>query len=265
VSVPWTSSVARGAALVLLGLVAGWACTPGEAATADKARPAADASASTTSTSSPAPAADAPRAADAELDTDPAVASGALIEPGVLRMVVAELAQGRSGPGGEPFEIALRTPGLPPGHARRFGTTTLPTALRLHEPDLSQYPCVSCHLGTGFDPRVDRVADAHQNIQPVHPAEAGAACSACHAAENVELLTLPTGERATLDHAYRLCAQCHYRQTDAWAAGAHGKRLDGWQGRRVVMGCTDCHDPHRPALETRMPFRPPIIHRSRQR
>jgi formate-dependent nitrite reductase cytochrome c552 subunit len=108
-----------------------------------------------------------------------------------------------------------------------------------------------------------RVRDAHQNIKPVHPKQTGAACSTCHAPDNVELLALKTGERPTLDHTYRLCAQCHYSQAEAWAAGAHGKRLDGWQGKRVVLGCADCHDPHKPGIEQRIPFRAPQLERPR--
>ena len=88
-------------------------------------------------------------------------------------------------------------------------------------------------------------------------------CSTCHSAGDVELLTLKSGERATLDHTYRLCAQCHFTQAKAWAGGGHGKRLDGWQGRRVLMGCADCHDPHKPATEQRVPFRAPRIERIR--
>jgi formate-dependent nitrite reductase cytochrome c552 subunit len=109
----------------------------------------------------------------------------------------------------------------------------------------------------------ERIADAHQNIKPIHPAQTGAACSTCHAPDNVELLALKSGDRATLDHAYRLCAQCHFSQAEAWAGGGHGKRLDGWQGRRVVMGCADCHDPHKPALEPRLPFGGPQLQRPR--
>ena len=71
-----------------------------------------------------------------------------------------------------------------------------------------------------------RVGDAHQNIDPVHPSRTGARCSTCHAGDNVELLALADGNRATLDETYRLCAQCHFEQVDNWAAGAHGKRLD---------------------------------------
>ena len=109
--------------------------------------------------------------------------------------------------------------------------------------------------------RDERIKDAHQNIKPVHPKQTGATCATCHAADNVELLALKNGERATLDHTYRLCAQCHFSQAEAWAGGAHGKRLDGWQGRRVVMGCADCHDPHNPAIESRIPFRAPQLQR----
>ncbi|MGZ5380018.1 MAG: hypothetical protein ACXWD8_19140, partial [Mycobacterium sp.] len=122
-----------------------------------------------------------------------------------------------------------------------------------------QFPCTSCHLGRGMILADKRVKDAHQNIKSVHPVQTGGVCSTCHASDDVELLTLKSGERTTLDHTYRLCAQCHFSQAEAWAGGAHGKRLDGWQGRRVLMGCADCHDPHKPAIESRIPFRAPQL------
>jgi hypothetical protein len=157
------------------------------------------------------------------------------------------------------FEVALRTAEQIGGHWRRFGSTTMRITLRTRSPDLSQYPCTSCHLGLTVKMADRRVADAHQNIEPVHPRATGAVCSTCHAPDNVERLAVKSGERPTLDHSYRLCGQCHAPQVAAWSGGGHGKRLDGWQGRRVVVGCTDCHDPHRPALEPRIPFRPPRL------
>jgi hypothetical protein len=183
-------------------------------------------------------------------------------QPGQLATVVGEPVVGRTRPGGEPFEVAVRTSGERTHLTRRFGSRSMDLGARVRQPDLGQYPCSSCHVDGGVLPGVDRVADAHRNIQPVHPRETGASCTGCHAPENVGLLALGNGERATLDHAYRLCAQCHSPQVEDWAAGAHGKRLDGWQGRRVLMGCADCHDPHHPALENRIPFRPPHIPRS---
>jgi hypothetical protein len=168
-----------------------------------------------------------------------------------------------NGPGGQPFDVALRTADPASAHARKFGAITMQTALRTRAPNLEQYPCTSCHLGRRLILAEERVADAHRNITAAHPAQTGSLCSTCHAPDNVELLALENGERATLDHAYQACAQCHVSQAEAWAGGAHGKRLDGWQGPRVLMGCADCHDPHDPTLEPRIPFRAPQLQRIR--
>lgn len=183
------------------------------------------------------------------------------IQPGQLRTVATAPVLNWTGPGGKPFEVQIRTQDPTSANARSFGTITLRNSARVRSPDLGQYPCTSCHLGRGTVLRDQRIGDAHQNIKPSHPAQTGATCATCHAPDNVELLALKNGERATLDHAYRVCAQCHFSQAEAWAGGGHGKRLDGWLGRRVVMGCADCHDPHRPTLETRIPFRAPVLER----
>ena len=185
-----------------------------------------------------------------------------MLAPGALGFLAAEPVIGWKGPGDLPFEVTLRTADPITALARRFGTVTMRTSLRARAPDLGQYPCTSCHLGRAIALADERRADAHRNINPVHPSQTGATCSTCHSPTDVEQLTLKSGERATLDHAYRLCAQCHFSQANAWAGGAHGKRLDAWQGRRIVMGCADCHDPHKPALEARIPFRAPHLKRS---
>ena len=189
----------------------------------------------------------------------------ATLQPGSLQNVYAAPVSNWQGPGGQPFEVALRTVDPSTSNSRRFGTITLRTSLRVRAPDLGQYPCTSCHLGRRMVLAERRVAGAHENIKTPHPVQLGGACSTCHSADNVEWLALKSGERVTLDHTYRLCAQCHFSQTEAWAGGAHGKRLDGWQGRRVLMGCADCHNPHKPAIESRIPFRAPQLERPRGR
>jgi hypothetical protein len=209
------------------------------------------------------PAIDSAAAARARASQPPVTL--ALIQPGQLRTVSALPVEKWTGPGEQLFEVQIRTDDPSNANARRFGTITLRNSARVRAPGLGQYPCTSCHLGRGMILRDARIKDAHQNIQPTHPAQTGATCSTCHAADNVELLALKSGERATLDHAYRVCAQCHFNQAESWAGGAHGKRLDGWQGRRVVMGCADCHDPHRPAIESRIPFRAPQLKRPQYR
>jgi hypothetical protein len=188
--------------------------------------------------------------------------SSRMLEPGELHAVVSATVQGRTGPGDQPFDIALRTVPTQLGHSRRFGMRTLDISLRSGMREPGMYPCASCHMGRSLTLTQERTGDAHRDVQPVHPAETGAACGNCHASRDVEQLALASGQFATLDHAYLLCAQCHSPQVQAWSNGAHGKRLDGWQGRRVVMNCADCHDPHAPALRPRMPFRPPRLHRT---
>jgi hypothetical protein len=190
-------------------------------------------------------------------------ARNAALEPGVLATVQAVPVERWKGPGDRPFEVARRSAAPQAGHSRMFGTITLPIALRSRTADISQYPCTSCHLGRKVVMVNKRIEDAHNNIRPVHPDQTGAVCSTCHSADDVALLTLKSGDRATLDESYRLCAQCHFPEAKAWAGGAHGKRLDGWQGRRVVMACADCHDPHNPGVQVRIPFRAPQIERNR--
>ena len=177
-----------------------------------------------------------------------------------LLSIPVELVQGRTGPGGRPFYVARRTSGG--AHlSGQIGTESFRLALRVREPGLTQYPCASCHQGTELviDGGARDGEAVHQNIQPVHPAETGAQCTTCHAYDNVATLILQQGDTASMDHVYRLCAQCHFSEVDSWAQGAHGKRLVGWRGRRVVMGCTDCHSPHQPATEPRTPYPGPAL------
>ncbi len=260
-----------GAAALLWVLAAAAGCggagrePPPEAATAEAEPGTADAE-SASADVEPASAEAEPADHDAD-PTEPATATPeASATPGAspgtpptLATVEAAPVQGRSGPGDRPFEVALRTPSRV-GHHRRIGRKTFEISLRSTE--LVHYPCASCHVPGEPVVQSERIADAHRDVRPVHPAESGARCLSCHAVDDVERLELASGERVTLDHAYRLCAQCHASQADAWANGAHGKRLDGWRGRRVLMGCADCHDPHRPAVGRRIPFPGPIIPRT---
>lgn len=176
--------------------------------------------------------------------------------PSALKSVAAEAVQGRTGPAGDTFYVALRAPNAATHLSRQIGQAVFPLGLRVSTPDLTQYPCASCHegqdiIGEGAERDEDGI---HHNIQPIHPEETGAQCTTCHAVDDVGTLRLENGGTASINHAYQLCAQCHFPEVDSWAAGAHGKRLVGWRGRRVVMGCADCHDPHQPATEPRIPY-----------
>jgi hypothetical protein len=190
------------------------------------------------------------------------VVAPVLPDPPGLAMVRSEPVVGRTGPGGQPFEVVARNR-QQRGHDRLIGRRNFEISLR-GDPSTTD-ACSSCHRPGRAVIGPDRIEDAHRYVLPQHPAESGTHCLTCHAPDDVERLVLASGERVGLDHAYRLCAQCHYAQVDAWAAGVHGKRLDGWRGRRVVMGCADCHDPHQPAIAPRMPFPGPQLPRTGRR
>ncbi len=181
-------------------------------------------------------------------------------QPPLLRALVAVPVIGFTGPGGGSFEVASRLSGSDAVRHRQIGMRTFALPLRSSATGLRQYPCATCHQGTRVTVRPDE--PRHDNIRPEHPRFAEGACATCHVSSSVERLALAGGETATLDHAYRLCAQCHFSQARDWAAGAHGKRLVAWGARRVVMSCTECHDPHRPGLEPRLPFPGPRIRRA---
>ena len=171
-------------------------------------------------------------------------------EPLGLQGLAADTVRGWTGPGGRPFEVTLRTRGNAAHLHQRIGRETFPLAARTSGLTLTQYPCTACHQGTVASG--DLPGQGHPGVQALHPS--GAECSTCHLSDAVHLLDVPRGEPATLDHAYQLCAQCHFPESDAWAAGIHGKRLEGWSGRRVVMNCADCHDPHAPSVAPRLPY-----------
>lgn len=159
--------------------------------------------------------------------------------PRALRTIRTIEAAGLTGPGGTAFSVAVRTS------------------------QMTNFPCGSCH-GAGKTTVATPAGGrrAHEGIVPVHPKALGSRCDTCHDPSNLERLRLQDGGTVTLDQAFMLCRQCHFQQAEDWAAGAHGKRLAGWRGRRVVMNCTDCHDPHVPVTVKRMPVEFPRIPRT---
>jgi len=217
-------------------------------------------------------------AVDAPAKTSPVV-------EGLLREVPSTPAVEVTGPSGEPFLVALRTPeiGYYPCvdcHIRPIGTKSRTLAQMHYEgpehegatridcftchdpasPRSLKLDCARCHEREGArDLMPSRTA--HLTIQLGHPGGKYRNCLTCHAPENPGLLALQDGRRATLDEAYRLCAGCHFMQARDWAGGAHGKRLAGWQGERVILSCTGCHDPHHPKFPVRRPVTFPKLAR----
>ena len=124
---------------------------------------------------------------------------------------------------------------------------------------LNFYPCEDCHAAMPVN------ATRRQLYSP-HPGtlDHGAGriwCLDCHAGENRNALKTLAGEEVGFDEAYQVCGQCHYQPQKDWFYGAHGKRVDNWQGERELYNCTHCHNPHDPAVRPRAPEPPPPVRR----
>lgn len=128
---------------------------------------------------------------------------------------------------------------------------------------LTQYPCSYCHDDVAGSPApLDGDARTmHADIELKHAAAHVMDCFTCHHEDNLDALRLNDGSPVGFDHSYRMCTQCHFEQGRDWVGGAHGKRVGGWQGKRVVTNCTGCHDPHAPAFDQRWPRKFPRIPR----
>lgn len=128
---------------------------------------------------------------------------------------------------------------------------------------IRKFPCAECHTsslpsrsGDPFDPRDTSGTGkrkAHWDVAIHHAPAQTMDCRTCHDPAAAMGLRTLRGEPVAYDHSYKLCMQCHFQEARDWSGGAHGKRLGGWAGERVVQNCTGCHNPHQPAFPTRMP------------
>ncbi len=223
----------------------------------------------------------------AESDTHAADATNPIVS-GVLRTVRSAPVVGFEGPEGKSFGVALRTPevGHYPCtgcHVRPIGSKDISLAQmhgnRAEHQGASQIECNFCHnpnrpgaliLECALCHEREGVRElmpsttAHLTVSLSHPnGRSGRLrnCFTCHNPENPGTLVLQDGSTASLDEAYRLCAGCHFMQAEDWAGGAHGKRFAGWQGDRVILSCTGCHNPHSPLFPIRKPVTFPKIAR----
>ena len=139
--------------------------------------------------------------------------------------------EGIQGPGGQLFSVARRI--------NKIG----------------QYPCTACHEIPLAQPSPSDLSSRwmHTDIQLHHAVSM--TCQTCHNYDQMNTLQSPDSQAPlSFDHSYNQCGQCHFQQLRDWRGGAHGKRLAGWQGKRVVQNCSGCHDPHAPTFVQRTPM-----------
>lgn len=132
------------------------------------------------------------------------------------------------------------------------------------ESKISQFACSNCH-DKALPERQQgtfRHSFMHLDIEMNHAGTETMDCRSCHNEHNMDTLRMNDGSELSFNHSYKLCTQCHFQQGKDWHGGAHGKRLVSWRGKRVVMNCTECHNPHAPSFHQRFPKGRPTIPRT---
>ncbi len=123
---------------------------------------------------------------------------------------------------------------------------------------IRSYPCSNCHTQPLARLSAGRKQDerkSHWDIEIAHGSADVMNCLTCHNEHNLNELVSLTGSVVPFDDSYALCRQCHSTQYADWVGGSHGKRLGGWLPPRAMNTCVNCHNPHKPAFESRWPSR----------
>ena len=117
------------------------------------------------------------------------------------------------------------------------------------------YACTECHTKPLSQIKGKDYKKAHWDIKIVHANKNAMNCVTCHNVNNMDELTSITGKGIDFNKSHNLCSQCHTQQFKDWKGGAHGKRIGGWAPPRASMTCVNCHNPHKPAFDTKWPAR----------
>lgn len=120
---------------------------------------------------------------------------------------------------------------------------------------IKSYNCTECHTKPLEQMQTNDIKRAHWDIDLIHANEITMNCVTCHNGNDMDNLKSITNKSIDFNKSYQLCNQCHTKQFEDWKGGAHGKRIGGWAPPRASLTCVNCHNPHKPQIESRWPLR----------
>ena len=155
---------------------------------------------------------------------------------------------------------------LPEFHSTPINSADLSTAPRrapLADPPQVmingfEQTCMSCHRL--FPPRdipPGTTLLQHTHVELEHGINDR--CRNCHDVQDRDRLRLQGGRTIGYGDVVRLCSECHGPTYKDWVRGMHGRTNGYWNasmGPVERMGCTYCHDPHKPSSPAMDPLRP---------
>ncbi len=110
--------------------------------------------------------------------------------------------------------------------------------------------CKDCH---NSKKKLRADVTKHNEVKLHHAGKETMNCKTCHQKDQVWDLKTLNKKKVSINHPYKVCMQCHFKQADEWSNGVHGKRVGGWYGKKVRKNCTGCHNPHEPGFKSRWP------------
>ncbi len=119
---------------------------------------------------------------------------------------------------------------------------------------IKSYSCTECHEKSFKKIKNSKKQkEAHWNIELIHADKNTMNCATCHSDNNIDNLKSLTNKKIDFNRSYNLCSQCHSKEFNDWKGGAHGKQIGGWTPPKIIKNCVDCHNPHKPGFEKRLP------------
>ena len=128
---------------------------------------------------------------------------------------------------------------------------------------ITKYACTNCHSVTLDELKATSTTFPHGDIKLFHAGFDTMNCLTCHNQESFDDLRSTTNKKIDFDSSYKLCSQCHSSQFKDWKGGAHGKRIGGWVPPRVSKTCVECHNPHSPSFESKIPAYPAYLKKNK--
>jgi hypothetical protein len=132
------------------------------------------------------------------------------------------------------------------------------------------WKCSGCHDGKKLKSRPQKreLFKEHEDIKLEHilmkHGKEDYWCTTCHDTSRPDYLVDLRKQPIHFDQSFLLCGQCHSTVQRDWLFGAHGKRIGNWSGERVVLLCTECHNPHSPSIKKAKPDPAPEMHKHRR-